>query len=133
MVLYLQRSYFAQGTNGEISYGGHRLCACIELPWRQNKRGISCIPEGRYQLVLQQHHKHGLQLAVANVPQREGILIHPANFAIRELQGCIAPVVKCSGPGIGTYSRVALERLQNLVYPALAAGEMVYLVIKSVH
>ena len=132
MELKLYRSYFEQGTNGELSYRGQLICYCIELPWRNNKRGISCIPEGRYRLVKKFHHQHGEQMAVVHVPQREGILIHPANFALRELKGCIAPVLKCTSPGNGQYSRIAYERLQALVSPALDAGEAVFLVIKSV-
>ncbi len=130
--LYLTRSYFAEGVNGKITYNGNVVCETIELPWRHNKRSISCIPEGTYQVIKRMHHKHGAQLQVVNVPNREGILIHPANFALRELQGCIAPVSKCTGPGKGDYSRIAMERLQNLIYPVLEAEEKVMLVIKSV-
>ncbi|WP_113654726.1 DUF5675 family protein [Pedobacter namyangjuensis] len=132
MEIFLTRTYYKSGTNGKISYRGEHVCDTIELPWRDNKRNISCIPEGRYLLIKRMHTKHGLQLAIANVVNREGILIHPANFALRELQGCIAPVTKCTGEGQGNYSRVALERLQRLVYPVLEAGEKVILVIKSV-
>lgn len=132
MELLLNRTYYKSGTNGKISYQGKVICESIELPWVGNKRNISCIPEGRYLLIKRQHPKHGLQLALSIVPNREAILIHPANFAMRELQGCIAPVGKCTGEGIGEYSRVALERLQGLVYPALEAGEKVFLVITSV-
>ena len=132
MEILLSRTYFKGGTNGKINYDGKLICESIELPWRNNKRSISCIPEGRYLLVKRQHTKHGLQLALSIVPNREAILIHPANFALRELQGCIAPVSKVTGDGQGNYSRVALERLQGLVYPALDADEKVYLIITSV-
>lgn len=132
MEVYLNRVYFPGGTNGKLSYQHQVICETIELPWKNNKRNISCIPEGRYLLVKRQHHKHGLQLAVANVPNREAILIHPANFALRELQGCIAPVSKCTGEGQGNYSRIALERLQQLIYPVLESGEKVFLVITSI-
>lgn len=132
MEILLSRTYFKGGTNGKMSCNGNPICDCIELPWRNNKRNISCIPEGRYLLLKRQHPKHGLQLGLSIVPNREGILIHPANFALRELQGCIAPVSKCTGEGEGSYSRVALERLQDLVYPVLDAGEKVFLVITSV-
>lgn len=132
MEILLSRTYLNGGTNGKMSYKGNLICECIELPWRNNKRNISCIPEGRYLLLKRQHPKHGLQLALSIVPNREGILIHPANFALRELQGCIAPVSKCTGEGEGNYSRIALERLQDLVYPVLESGEKVFLVITSV-
>jgi Family of unknown function (DUF5675) len=132
MEIFLTRTYFKSGTNGKITYLGNLVCESIELPWRDNKKNISCIPEGRYLLIKRMHTRHGLQLAISNVVNREAILIHPANFAMRELQGCIAPVSKCTGEGKGEYSRIALERLQALVYPVLEAGEKVFLVIKSV-
>jgi len=132
MRLELYRSYHEAGTNGVLSYAGKQICETIELPWRGNKRMVSCIPEGQYRLMRRMHMKHGDQLAVLNVPQREAILIHPANFALYELQGCIAPVTKCIAPGKGNYSRIALERLKDLVYPALEAGEEVYLSISSI-
>ena len=131
MELLLTRTYFKGGTNGKLMVDDSLLCETIELPWRNNKRSVSCIPEGRYRLMRRVHPKHGKQLTVANVPGREAILIHPANFAIRELQGCIAPVTKCTGEGEGSYSRVALERLETLVDPVLSAGEVVTLVIVS--
>ncbi len=132
MTLKLYREYFPEGCNGKHYHETNLICATIELPWRNNKRSISCIPEGRYQLVKRQHPSHGLQLQVANVPQREGILIHPANFALRELQGCIAPVSICTGPGKGNYSRLAMDRLKNLVLPVLEAKEQVFLHLTSV-
>lgn len=130
--LHLTRAYALEGVNGKLFHNGNLICETIELPWRNNKKSVSCIPEGQYRLIKRIHPKHGAQLQVINVPNREGILIHPANFALRELQGCIAPVSKCTGPGEGTYSRVAMERLQELVYPVLDADEQVFLVIKSV-
>ncbi|WP_028295900.1 DUF5675 family protein [Olivibacter sitiensis] len=131
MELHLKRRYHERGTNGTISYQNQLICECIELPWRNNKRLVSCIPEGRYRLIKRMHQRWGLQLAVVNVPGREAILIHPANNALSELQGCIAPVAKCIAPGVGNYSRVALERIKDLAYPALDAGEEVWLVIRS--
>jgi len=131
MRIELTRTYYPEGTNGVLSHQGKKICETIELPWRDNKRMVSCIPEGQYRMIRRMHAKHGDQLAIVNVPQREAILIHPANFALSELQGCIAPVTKCIAPGKGNYSGVALTRLKDLVYPILEEGEEVYLFIKS--
>ena len=46
----LQRSYYAWGTNGALFVNGRFICFTIELPWRENRRNVSCIPEGRYEL-----------------------------------------------------------------------------------
>lgn len=63
--------------------------ASLELPWRDNQRGISCIPEGVYDAILHDSPKFGKSIWIQNVPNRSEILIHYANY-VRELRGCIA-------------------------------------------
>jgi Family of unknown function (DUF5675) len=65
------------------------------------------------------------------VKNRSLILIHPANNALQELNGCIAPVMKFSGPGLGLMSRKAFSKLKNLVNSILDKNESVELIIKS--
>ena len=103
----------------------------IELPWKDNHARVSCIPEGRYELVKRWSPKFNRHLQVMNVPQREYILIHPANDAMHELKGCIAPVSLITGAGKGLRSRMALETLTSLVYGALDQHEQVFINIKS--
>lgn len=129
ITLYLRRRYHAAGTNGLLSFRGQQVCGTIELPWRNNLRMVSCIPEGRYRLFRHHFPKHDDQLGIANVPNREAILIHPGNDARKDLRGCIAPVTKHTDPGMGIHSRIALDRIKALVYPVLEAGEEVWLVI----
>lgn len=132
MELELFRTYYPDGTNGEIRHVGLLICHTIELPWLQNRRNVSCIPEGRYALRQRFTTKHGLHVLVVDVPGRSGILIHPANHAKTELRGCIAPVHELTGPGSGRQSRLANERLKDLVLDALEKGEKVYLNISGV-
>ncbi|MGV3763854.1 DUF5675 family protein [Parapedobacter sp.] len=127
VVLRLQRTYHGEGTNGTLSMAGQPICHTIELPWRNNRRNKSCIPEGRYRLRLYPSVRFGMRMCVEGVPGRSGILFHAANNAATELRGCIAPVTKLTGHGKGVYSRVALERVENIVYPVLEAGEEVWL------
>jgi hypothetical protein len=68
---------------------------------------------------------------VMDVPGRDRILIHPANDAVKDLLGCIAPVTELTGPGKGTLSRIANEKLKVLVLAALDRNEKVFLNIKS--
>ena len=70
-------------------------------------------------------------LQLLNVPKRNFILIHPANDALNELKGCIAPVSFLTGPGKGIGSRVALKKLTDLVYAALDQSKPVFLTIKQ--
>lgn len=129
ITLHLRRSYHAAGTNGLLSFRGQQVCGTIELPWRNNRRMVSCIPEGRYRLYRHTFPKHGEQLGVAGVPNRESILIHPGNDARQDLRGCIAPITRHTGPGLGIYSRIALDRLKAIAFPVLEAGEEVWLII----
>lgn len=65
-------------------------CVTLELPWRDNKPQVSCIPEGIYKVVTRRTDKWGLHYHVLDVPEREWILFHPANFT-SQLRGCIIP------------------------------------------
>ena len=128
--LLLLRKYGAQGTNGTISYQGEHICHSIELPDHNNLPRISCIPVGRYKLQKRRYPKHGEQIGIPNVLGREAILIHAANNALRELQGCIAPVTSLTGEGQGVGSGKALAKLKALVYCLWDMGDEVYLSIR---
>jgi len=131
MELILTRSYHPEGTNGKLCDGEQLVCSTIELPWRENQRMVSCIPEGRYELAKRYTDKRGWHLLVKNVPNRSGILFHPANNALKELKGCIAPVSKVVGPGKGTQSKVADSRLKTLVFEAMDKGDSVFFIIQK--
>ena len=131
MELELIRTYYPAGTNGIIQYQNRLMMYSIELPWKDNLAQVSCIPEGRYELVKRWSPKFNRHLQVMNVSQRENILIHPANDAMHELKGCIAPVSLITGAGKGIRSRMALEVLTSLVYGALDRHYHVFINIKS--
>lgn len=115
MELTLIRTYHPCGTNGSIYLSGVLLCHIIELPPLNNEQQRSCIPEGRYELQKRWSPKFGDHYLLVNVPGRACILIHPANNALKELKGCIAPVTHLAGAGKGSFSRLALKLLQHHV------------------
>ena len=151
MELELIRTYHLAGTNGKIlllpaeatakAGEGRLMMYSIELPWKDNRARGSCIPEGRYELAKRclarrsfsegGSPKFDRHLLLMNVPGRKLILIHPANNALQELKGCIAPVSLITGAGKGIRSRLALETLTGLVYGALDRHHQVFLNIKS--
>jgi hypothetical protein len=131
MELELVRTYYPQGTNGNLLINGVGLCHTIELPWRNNEHQVSCIPEGRYELVKRYSPKFKWHLWVQNVPNRDLILIHPYNDAMKEAKGCIAPVTTITGEGKGDKSRVVFEKLKAFVFPVLERNEKVFLTIRS--
>jgi hypothetical protein len=74
-------------TIGRLSYG-ELHCFTLELPWLDNKKGVSCIPPGIYQLTKYQSPKHGPVLLLHDVPNRTYIEIHAGNFT-HQIEGCI--------------------------------------------
>lgn len=65
-------------------------CESIERGWQDNKRMISCVPEGEYPIVLEYSDRFKKDLwELKDVPNRSECKIHSANYA-RQLNGCIA-------------------------------------------
>jgi hypothetical protein len=94
-------------------------CKTIELPWKENKRRVSCIPKGRYEVVKRVSPKHGNHFHITNVPGRDWVLIHSGNFS-RQLLGCIAPGkahIDIDGDGLRdvSSSRVTMNELNALL------------------
>lgn len=101
---------------------------CLELPWRDNATGASCIPPGLYRCEIVNSPRFGRVYEVRDVPSRSNILLHAANFAgdtakgfYSQLLGCIAP---CTAVGAlntpagkvqraGMNSKVALASLMS--------------------
>ena len=131
MEMRLTRMLHPDGTNGILQCNELIICYTIELPWKDNRKGKSCIPAGRYRLQDRYTPLRGNHIEVLNVPDRSSILFHPANDALKELKGCIAPVSALLGPGRGERSEVAFRLVRYLVYRALRNGESVWLTIEQ--
>jgi hypothetical protein len=66
------------------------LCKTLELPWKENRRSISCIPEGdhlcrREAFTVKHPYPH---FRLPNVVGRSGILVHRITY-VKDLRGCI--------------------------------------------
>ncbi|MDC5753841.1 DUF5675 family protein [Vibrio europaeus] len=98
--LTLHRNYFPHGVFSILcDDNGNAMLKTVERPWKDNQPGVSCIPEGEYDLIQHTSPKFGKCLAVDGEQQgvtvfgpsqRTHILFHPANLA-SQLEGCIAP------------------------------------------
>lgn len=131
MELLIVRTQGKKGTNGGLYINGEFHSYTIELPWKYNIKGESCIPEGRYKITKRWSLKYGSHLLINGTAPRDLILFHPANNALKELKGCIAPVTTLTGEGLGSESKKAFTPLRDKVYAALAKGEEVWLNIKK--
>ncbi len=70
-----------QGTEGfltlpELGFA----CFTLELPWRENRPCVSCIPPGTYPLGWRVTCRRSTY-HIRNVPKRSYILIHSGNYA----------------------------------------------------
>lgn len=76
--------------SGEIVY----QCRTLELPWKENKKRKSCIPElsttARKRRADESPSRDYDHFIVNNVPSREYILLHKGNF-YWHVEGCILP------------------------------------------
>lgn len=131
MELTLTRVYKSEGTIGTLTLNGHFVCFTLELPWKENRKNVSCIPEGTYELKARYSVKFKRHLKVLDVYGREHILLHPANDAMKELDGCIAPVMQLTGIGKGIYSKLAMDKLLSIFHQARDRKEKIILNINS--
>ena len=131
MVFTLQRTYHKEGTHGALFYKETFFCFIIELPYLDNIKFKSCISEGTYTLKPRYSEKFKNHLHVTGVNDRSLILLHPANDALKELKGCLAPVSYLTGIAKGLYSKPQLEKLVAICYQAFDRNEVVELKIIS--
>lgn len=78
------------GTWGTLSEPHKQpLCWTLELPWLDNKRNVSCIPPGTYDVIKRQSKTFkGWVCELQDVPGRDGVLIHQGNTK-KDIRGCI--------------------------------------------
>lgn len=90
----IKRTYFEDATVGFLWVDGYEnpVWSTIELPWKDNQRNISCIPEGTYIVKPFRTERSSYYpniWQVCDVIGRDDIQIHVANVC-SELKGCIA-------------------------------------------
>lgn len=131
MNLLLQRDQLSPATTGRLQIDGAYECDTLELPWADNKTGISCIPPGTYTLAWEMSPRlKRFTLRLKGVPGRWGILIHPAN-EVKELKGCIALGMRYGNRIKDGTSRPAVEAVETKVCAALEIGDVVQIEIKN--
>ena len=117
-----------EGTLGALMSKGVKICLIAELPWRENRSNISCIPPGTYRVDYLPRSGSGRYkdvYHVQNVPNRFGILIHCGNLTGDVHQGlkthshgCQLPALKVGrikGQRAGFASRQALRKIHAVV------------------
>jgi hypothetical protein len=101
-------------TLGAMFDGDDRLCETLELPWRDNQRGISCIPEGTYECKVADSPSRGYPVYwLQDVPGRKDVQIHKGNFP-KDIRGCIL-VGEERGVNQVVHSKVAFDKFMDLL------------------
>lgn len=84
--------YLDENQNDQIDDGEKFLGYTLELPWRDNRTNVSCIPQGEYRVTKRPasasaKYKYD-HLQVQNVLNRDAILFHVGNYP-KNTTGCI--------------------------------------------
>lgn len=114
-----------QGTLGKLQTESGFTCYTLELPWKENKPNMSCIPTGEYITKIRLSPRFGKTYWVSNVPNRSYILIHSGNYAGDSSIGYKTNVNGCIllGTTYGTLqkqlavlnSRIAIRRFMEIM------------------
>jgi hypothetical protein len=129
MELQVKRTDFTDNsTIGELSVNGQFECYTLEDMVRPVKiAGKTAIPAGRYEVIIDLSQRFGRLLPLLlNVPDFEGVRIHPGNTAANT-EGCILVGDEKSQDLVGK-SRAAFDRLFAKL-SAAAEKEKIYLEI----
>jgi len=100
----------------------------MEREWNGNRRNVSCVPRGEYELVRHHGTKYpktwalkGLTVAGGAVPDRSkarfACVIHSAKHPT-DLEGCLAPAEAISSHGQAINSRQATDSLLGILESA---------------
>ena len=90
-LLLIRDEFTDKSTLGKLFLNGEIFCQTLELPYLDNQRSISCIPEGEYKVRLRTAKESAsrdyLHLLVQDVEGRSYILVHIGNFP-KDTKGC---------------------------------------------
>ena len=94
----VKRVYLQNQTLGSWFFNEQALCKTMELPWKDNLRSVSCIPEGDYTVTKEppipandsqgRKERPYWHFRIHNVPGRSGVLVHKITY-VKDLRGCI--------------------------------------------
>tara|TARA_R100001530_G_scaffold2516_1_gene4098 strand:+ start:383 stop:865 length:483 start_codon:yes stop_codon:yes gene_type:complete len=130
-LLIIRDTFSEESTIGELFVNGERFGDTLELPWKNNVRNISCIPDGEYDVRMRYPRESAtrdyLHLLVQEVPNRDYILFHRGNSA-NDTSGCIL-VGQGSQQDFVHNSTLAMDLLMKEIINL--GGEKINLTIKN--
>lgn len=133
-----------KSTIGRLYINGEFECFTLENPWKDNKRRISCIPEGTYEVKFRRvggwfktakedfpdiHNEVFGMLELQDVPERDYILVHWGNDP-GDTMGCILLGETKAADFVGR-SRAAYRKAYPKIAKPLSCNQRVTLDIKG--
>jgi hypothetical protein len=96
-------------------------CYTLELPWKDNKKRISCIPKNEYNVEKRYSTKYKNHFHILDVPNRSYILVHSGNYN-RHTLGCVLvgkTLTDINGDGLRdtTHSKSTMKKLNDILPP----------------
>ena len=130
-LLIIRDTFTEKSTIGKLYINGKLFCDTLELPYRDNQRSISSIPDGEYKVNLrparQSATRDYLHLIVEDVPNRSYILFHRGNKP-SHTRGCILVGQTRQQDFVGN-STLAMDLLMKEIINL--GGENIKLIIKN--
>ena len=130
-LLIIRDEFTDKSTLGKLFLNGDMFCQTLELPYLDNQRSISWIPEGEYKVRLrtakESSSRDYLHLLVQDVKGRSYILVHIGNFP-RDTKGCILVGQSRQQDRVNN-SRIAMELLLKEILNL--GGTNINLIIKN--
>mgnify|MGYP003134269587 CR=1 FL=1 len=91
-LLIIRDTFTDKSVMGKLYCNGEFIAHSLELPWKDNEKSVSCIPEGVYGCRVRYRNESGsydyVHLLVKDVPNRSHILFHKGNYP-SDTRGCI--------------------------------------------
>jgi hypothetical protein len=130
-LLIMRDTFTDVSTIGELFLNGERFCDTLELPWKDNQKRISCIPEGEYKVRIRVARESAtrdyIHLLVKDVKDRDYILFHIGNSA-KDTRGCVLVGMTSKQDFVGN-STLAMDLLMKEIINL--GGININLIIKN--
>lgn len=94
-------------------------CKTLELPWKDNQKNISCIPEGKYKVIKRENERFNKHFLFQDVPNRDYICLYAGNYISQTHGGILAGLehkdIDKDGFLDVSSSRIAIEKLYSIL------------------
>lgn len=133
-LLIIRDTFTDKSVLGKLYCNGEFIAHTLELPWKNNRKSVSCIPDGRYscriRLARESVSRDYVHLLVEDVKGRSYILFHCGNFP-SDTKGCILTGThRAQTPDKILESKIAHAYLMNYILEN-QLSEKISLIIKN--